>query len=209
MYVWKEWGWLDNIDLGVIPNPEIGYQVIREVAPLRPNAKVLQMNVGFNSNIMQMDFDIEVGTCAIDIPEMTIVPGPGISITVSDVDLWDNFGNPKVGKSYSLTDNTGTTMILQYHEHQPVSPGLSGQFRFEYQGIRSTIMDLQMIGLDIFATEELRKLHSDLASAEIEISGNCNRGYDITSGYRYFFFYKTQNFIKQNISENPKFYYQP
>lgn len=100
-------------------------------------------------------------------------------MVVADVDLWDAFGNPKVGKSYSLTDNAGVTMVINYHEHQPVSPGLSGQFRFEYLGIRSTIMDLQMIGLDIFATEELRKLHSDLSSAEIAIEGNCNSGYDI------------------------------
>ena len=40
IYIWKEWGWMDNIDLGVIPNPEVGYQGGVALIPVLPGRNI-------------------------------------------------------------------------------------------------------------------------------------------------------------------------
>ena len=87
---------------------------------------------------IQIDGGIEItlkdSGCGVDIPEMTVIPEPGVNIAVSNVNLFDEFGNAVTGKSYELTNSGGKKLVIQIHEAVKVTPGVRGHFVLDYQG---------------------------------------------------------------------------
>ena len=174
IYGGNAWGWIDDVELG-IASPD--YAIVRDVSAHRPNTKILQLNVGVNNQDKDLQLDMQATGCGIDIPEMTVIPESGATVTVVDINVFDINDNPVVGKAYELRNNNGDLVVIEIYEFQKISPGISGDFRFDYLGIKTPLMSFGTPGLAALAASEIRKLHGDLATNEIEITGDCNMGW--------------------------------
>ena len=138
--------------------------------------------------------------CGVDIPEMTVIPDAGVTMVITDVDIWDDLGNQVTGKSYELTDANNDRLVIQIHEAVQVSPGVKGHFYFEYRGQRTSDLDFSTPALGDYAASELRKIHADLGNVEIDYNGNCNEGWNFNINWGMTGDYETIKLVNINIT---------
>lgn len=173
MYLAKDWGYIDQIEMGVA---EPGYFVEQTEVAHRPNTKVTYIHIR-NHHRTEMTFEYDTAECGVDIPEFEIIGEPGVQVEKTEVNIWDEFGNDIKATQYSLTDAQNRNIILEVSEAVKLSPGVTGLVQFGYRGIYSPIIDLDTPALADFVTEELQRMHTDLQTAIVSIGGDCNDGW--------------------------------
>jgi len=102
------------------------YEIYRTEVSHRPNTKVGELSV-VTSSQTEIEMEMKETACGVVIPEMTVIPDTGVTMVVSDVNIWDDFGNSGIGKSYELTDANNDRLVIQIYEAVQVSPGVQGQ----------------------------------------------------------------------------------
>ena len=130
-----------------------------------------------NHHRTEMTFEYDTAECGVDIPEFQIIGEPGVKVEVTDVNIWDDFGNEIAAKQYSLTDQQNRNIVLEVSEAVKLSPGVTGFVQFGYRDIFTPVIDLNTPALADFITEELQRLHNDLQTAIVQIGGDCNDGW--------------------------------
>ena len=80
----------------------------------------------------------------------------GVTLVVTDANLWDDFGTPVVGKTYELTDTNNNQIKIDIFEAVGISPGVEGHFQFEYLGQLTSVINLNTPALDDHVLNELK-----------------------------------------------------
>ena len=88
-----------------------------------------------NNHDLEIELEMIATGCGVDIPEMTVIPEQGATVTVTDVNLWDEEGNDIDGYKAAVRYTMKAAMMKGPWVKWD---GMASRWKFLYFTVRST-----------------------------------------------------------------------